>query len=263
MHTHTHAHKHTPTHTHTHSLTYTNTHRHTHRHTHAHTHPPTYSSTQTHIQPHTHPHTHTCAHAHNTHTHTRTHTCRFDLPLTTIVMSETRHVCIYRHEWDKTQQTWVRQDMCAQRSKIYTHVLSHSCLHTCRFDLPVLQCQAVCCNVLQCVAVSHVLSHSCLHTCRFDLPLTMRFLTFAVTCKCMCDHVRHELFICETWHVHMWDMTHSYVWHDSFVCVIRLIHERRDMSYSSVRHDPFMCETWPINVECMGHSSVRHDPFMF
>jgi len=30
--------------------------------------------------------------------------------------------------------------------------------------------------------------------------------------------------ICMTWLIHMCDMTHSYVWHDSFICVTWLIH---------------------------------------
>ena len=38
----------------------------------------------------------------------------------------------------------------------------------------------------------------------------------------MCDmtqsYVWHDSFICVTWRIHMCDMTHSYVWHDSFIC---------------------------------------------
>jgi len=29
------------------------------------------------------------------------------------------------------------------------------------------------------------------------------------------SYVRHDLFLCETWLIHTWDMTHSYVWYDS------------------------------------------------
>jgi len=42
----------------------------------------------------------------------------------------------------------------------------------------------------------------------------------------------------------MYDMTHSYVWHDSFI----------DMTHSYVRHDAFMCD--------MTHSYARHDAFI-
>jgi len=35
----------------------------------------------------------------------------------------------------------------------------------------------------------------------------------------------HDSFICVTWLIHMCDMTHSYVWHDSFIRVMRLMHD--------------------------------------
>jgi len=51
------------------------------------------------------------------------------------------------------------------------------------------------------------------------------------------------------WLVHMCDMTHSYVWHDSFIRVTWLI----------VCHDSFICVTWLIHVCGMTHSYVWHD----
>ena len=44
-----------------------------------------------------------------------------------------------------------------------------------------------------------------------------------------------------TWLIHMCDMTHSYVWHDSFICLTWLIH-MSDMTYSHV-NDPWKCVT--------------------
>jgi len=35
--------------------------------------------------------------------------------------------------------------------------------------------------------------------------------------------VRHDSCMCETWLIHEWDETHAYVWHDSFIFVTRLI----------------------------------------
>jgi len=74
----------------------------------------------------------------------------------------------------------------------------------------------------------------------------------------MCDmthsYVWHDSFICETWLIHMCDMTHSYVWHDSFICVTWLIH-MWDMTHSCVWHDSFICETWLIH--------MWHDSFMY
>jgi len=46
-----------------------------------------------------------------------------------------------------------------------------------------------------------------------------------------------------TWLIHTCDMTHSYVWHDSFTRVPWLIH-MCDMTHSHVWHDSFICVTW-------------------
>jgi len=52
----------------------------------------------------------------------------------------------------------------------------------------------------------------------------------------MCDmthsYVWHDSFICVTWLIHMCDMTHSYVWHASFISVW---HDLYDMTHSHVR----------------------------
>ena len=44
----------------------------------------------------------------------------------------------------------------------------------------------------------------------------------------MCDmthsHMQHDSLLCATWLIHMCDMTHSYVWHDSFTSSTWLIH---------------------------------------
>jgi len=94
----------------------------------------------------------------------------------------------------------------------------------------------------------------------------------------MCDmthsYVWHDSFICGTWLFHMWDMTHSYVWHDSFICVTWRIH-MCDMTHSYVWqdsfacvthscawHDTLICVTWPIHMCDMTHSYVWHDSFI-
>jgi len=41
----------------------------------------------------------------------------------------------------------------------------------------------------------------------------------------------------------MWDMIHSYVWHDPCICVTWLIH-RCDMTHSCAWHDSFICAAW-------------------
>jgi len=57
-----------------------------------------------------------------------------------------------------------------------------------------------------------------------------------------------------TWLMHMCDMTHSYVWHDSCICVTWLIH-MYDMTHAYV----FMCETRLVHTCDMTRSHVWHD----
>ena len=61
--------------------------------------------------------------------------------------------------------------------------------------------------------------------------------------------------------IHTCGMTHSYVWHDSFICVTWCIH-MCDMMHSHVCHDSFVCATWLIRMCDMTHSYVGHDSFI-
>ena len=54
---------------------------------------------------------------------------------------------------------------------------------------------------------------------------TLKFLCVVYVCV-----TGYAWFICVTWLIHMCDMTHSDVWHDSFICV--------------TRQDPFMPHTY-------------------
>ena len=62
----------------------------------------------------------------------------------------------------------------------------------------------------------------------------------------MCDmthpYVWHDSFICVTWLIHMFDMTQLYVWHDSFICVTWLIY-MCDMTNSYVNALTTYCNT--------------------
>ena len=117
--------------------------------------------------------------------------------------------------------------------------------------------------------------------------------------------LRHDSFIrdsliCETWFIHMWDMTHSYARHDWFICETYLIH-MCNMTHAYARHVLFMrerereresarerarerergreregargreregerererCETLLIRIRNMTHLYVRHDSFI-
>ena len=59
----------------------------------------------------------------------------------------------------------------------------------------------------------------------------------------------------------MFDMTHSYAWHDSLICVTWFIHAC-DLIHSCVWHDSFMCVTWLIDVCDMILSYAWHNSFI-
>jgi len=66
-------------------------------------------------------------------------------------------------------------------------------------------------------------------------------------------------------------MTHSYVWHDSFVCArwlirmcyMSLVDDTSVATHSFVWHDSLVCVTWLIRMCDMTHSYVWHDSFVY
>ena len=75
----------------------------------------------------------------------------------------------------------------------------------------------------------------------------------------MCDvslsHVRHDSFIRVTGLMHMYDMTHSYVWQHSGIHMC-------DMAHSYVWHDSSICVTWLILMYNLTRSYVWHGSFI-
>jgi len=91
-------------------------------------------------------------------------------------------------------------------------------------------------------------------------------------------HVRHETsqgtkrdwLVCETWLIHMCDTTtHSYVWHDSFICVARQLIHTCDMTDHdsptevawlplNERHDLITYATWKM-LQDQTHITQRHE----
>jgi len=69
--------------------------------------------------------------------------------------------------------------------------------------------------------VVHVWHDSSIHMFNGETHVTLApMLTFiCVTLFVTHSCVWHDSFMCVTWLIHMCDMTHSYVWHDSFICV--------------------------------------------
>jgi len=75
-------------------------------------------------------------------------------------------------------------------------------------------------------------------------------------CDMTHSYMWHDSFICVTWLIHMCDMTHSYVWHDSFICVTWLIHAWKASFVCDMRHVTHLsCVTCPIP---MWHDSLWH-----
>jgi len=66
-------------------------------------------------------------------------------------------------------------------------------------------------------------------------------------CIRMCDmthsYVWPDSFICAVWHIHTCDPTHSYMWHRVFSYAIARIHTC-NRTHSYVWHHAFICATW-------------------
>jgi len=89
----------------------------------------------------------------------------------------------------------------------------------------------------------------------------------------MCDithsYMRHDSFICVTWLIDMGDMAHPYVWRDSCICMPWLIdmcdmthsyvwHDMCDTTHSYEWHDSFICAPWLIHLCDMTISASMH-----
>jgi len=122
-----------------------------------------------------------------------------------------------------------------------------------------------------------------------DVTWLIYIYTHMYTCsRCL---NQKALWLCgdDVWHcltllIHLSDITHSYVWHDSFICMTRLIHvwhhsiirkvrltdmiditlscvwliHMYDMTHSHVQHDSSVCVTWLIHMCNMTHFYVWH-----
>ena len=96
-------------------------------------------------------------------------------------------------------------------------------------------------------------------------------------CDMTHSYVWHDSFINVTWLIHKCDMTHSYVWQDSSIypqspcasstsgvprCVTWLIH-MCDMTHLYVWHDSSINVTWLIHRCDMTHSYMWQDSFIY
>jgi len=98
-----------------------------------------------------------------------------------------------------------------------------------------LRCVAVCHSVLQCAAMCCSVFHYVTVCCSL-----LQCLAGGIQ-GCHLLHPAYVWlysFICVTWLIHMCDMTHSYVRHDSFACATQ----------SYMRHDFFIYTTWHVHM---------------
>ena len=132
------------------------------------------------------------------------------------------------------------------------------------------------CNMTpSCVCLSY---HS-ISTCAGDMTNSCVWYFFAVFCRVlqcvaatwrvhMCDMthlcVWHDSVIWVKWRIHVGDMTHSYVcrdsyvWPDSFICVIGRIH-KCDVTHLYVSRDSFIHVPWLIHMYDVTHLHVCHN----
>jgi len=75
------------------------------------------------------------------------------------------------------------------------------------------------------------------------------------------SYLWYDTIICVIWLIHMCEVTHSFVWRVSFICVTWLICMCA-MTHSYVWHDSFVGVTWLMCMCDMTHSCVWHDPFI-
>jgi len=80
-------------------------------------------------------------------------------------------------------------------------------------------------------------------------------------CMCVCvgdASITISLYSCVTWLSHMCDVSHSFVWHDSFMCVcvcVSVMH-RSPSRCIHVWRDSVICVTWLIHLCDVTHSCV-------
>jgi len=99
-------------------------------------------------------------------------------------------------------------------------------------------------------------------------PSHMSHITHGSAMDGPCQHMyardirSHAFTYIGTWLIHMCDMTHAYVWHDSFICGTWLIHTL-DITQSHVWHDTSLCSLASFQLHCVTtHSCVGHDSFI-
>jgi len=120
------------------------------------------------------------------------------------------------------------------------------------------------------IEVTRILYYCFLSLDSFHFCETWFYYTSAVRGQHKCDFSilgRIQNMQNVTWLIHMCDMTHSQVRHDSFMCMTWLVCMTRfypeyvqcNIAHTYVWHDSFPCVTWLIPMCDMTHSHAWHN----
>ena len=159
------------------------------------------------------------------------------------------------HMWHGLLYVWhgllyVRQDIC-----LCVHILGQKTHPYAWHPSFVMSWLTLCVTWLTLCATRHL--PLCAHPRQWWVRQWSIKTKPTLVCIQMCDMthlcVWLDSFICVTWLIHMYDMTHSYVKQSEllfvFMCVPWLIH-MCDMTHSYVWHDSFICKTKRTLVCC-------------
>jgi len=111
-------------------------------------------------------------------------------------------------------------------------------------------------------------------------PMILRSLRLVATpylqvSALVSQNVSRDIFICVTWLLRLYEMTHAHAWHDLSVCVTWLMYmfcvtrllRLYEMTHAHACQDLFVCVTWLIHTSKMAHSYLQafalfwtHDP---
>jgi len=80
-------------------------------------------------------------------------------------------------------------------------------------------------------------------------------------CAMTHSYVCHDSFVCVPWLIHTRAMTHSYLWHDSFIRAPWIVHMDA-ITRSYVCYGAFTCVPWLVHTCALTHSYLCPDSFI-
>jgi len=157
---------------------------------------------------------------------------------------------------------------CIAETRLYIldNTLVHAATHCNTLHHTVTHCNT--CNTLQHTAThcnAAVLRHdytfstrTVWSTCHLQTPLTqlpfwrecrLRDMRMELVPRCfnMCEYQKATHAHTHNSYIHMFDITHSCVWHDSCTCVPWLVHAKMGLVARHLCRNSFTCVTWLIH----------------